>query len=163
MQNLLGNPEYAKWDKNVKKYEILEKTNPDQEYKITRKHFFKPIFFVSERDKVEKTYSFTHEGVLFHWGSSVEEGDFFPLEEEVIRIKPYVSLYAIRIETNEVEKKRTLIFTGFNQADPKIFLPEWIFNVTIPTKAKEWYKMLREALEIYNEKGYEGLKNYKKA
>ena len=161
--NILTNPEYRNWDKNIKKFEILKGIN--EKFYIERKHFESPIFFISERDKVDKTLLFDlkdDSGVVttFYINSSVPDGEFYPLVDKVVRIQVFISIFLIRIEEKEEKgiKTKTLHTSGFIQVDPKILLPEWIFNITIPSKSKEYYNNVKKTLEIYEKEGYEGLK-----
>lgn len=169
---LISNPKLQCWDKTVKNIELLK--GDFKSFSITKKHFYSPILIITERDKVEKNVSFNIDDTLFSFGSSVEEGEYAELAKDIIRLKVFVSLYAIRIEDkeNDISKKsssilgdkslntsRKLIISGFNQIDCKSVLPEWIFSLTIPVKVKEWYSCFRKALEIYNNNGEEGILN----
>lgn len=223
---LWSNPDLIKtWDKNIKDLEYIDRfkynqnENIENSFYIIRKHFFSPIFFISERDKLEKVSVFNlknnkGEKTWFHFSTSLNtvnpvkedlnkvENDYlnkteinksnsenyalndkneiifenidskYKISEEIVRISVIFSLFNYHIieindgihikdnnQSNEDNndsclKKRFILFSGFVQLDPKISLPEWIYNLTIPSKSKEWYSSFYNALKTFNDKHY---------
>lgn len=233
---LWSNPDLIKtWDKNIKDLEYIDRLkynkneNIENSFYIIRKHFFSPIFFISERDKLEKVSVFNlkdnkGEKTWFHFSTSlntinsnkddlkvkenvnkvenndlnetdlnksnqenyelnekiIEKNDIiaenidskYKISDEIVRISVIFSLFNYHIiETNDCIhlnennqsvdykdnndsclKKRFILFSGFVQLDPKISLPEWIYNLTIPSKSKEWYSSFYNALKTFNDK-----------
>jgi hypothetical protein len=94
-----------------------------------------PMFFVSERDVVDKRYDF-YEGDVYYDFSSSTKDDLIPSDENIVRITDHCSVCKI-FEDNE----------GFNiisitQVDTKVSLPPAVINSQLPSRYKSWYDAL---------------------
>ena len=119
----MNDPEISiKWDKTIKKYTILEKSESSI---VFHKIFHSPMPFISERDRVDKMISFEIRNRVFSIMSSAD--DYIPEVDNIIRMKNYLSLFSYYIRSYKGE--RYIVFYGFNQLDTKIKLPEKSFSI----------------------------------
>jgi hypothetical protein len=98
------------------------------------------MFFISERDVVDKRVEFTHEEIYYNLSTSVDD-EIKPPSQYVIRIKNYINLFIVK------EDDEYFLFKGFNQIDMKMNVPDTFFNLILPYKVMTFYKTL---LEIMN-------------
>ena len=82
--------------------------------------------------------------------SSVEEGKYVKKPDEIERMKTFISLFNFYIEYSENSKPMKIIFFGVNQVDPKMKLPEFILNFTVPMQSKGWYNNLFKVLMSFS-------------
>src|SRR5690606_6652187 len=75
-----------KYDNTIKEYEILENK---EKYLVYRILLHSPIFFISERDFVDKRIEFVHENVYYNFASSVENNE---PNSKAVRMKTYLNL-----------------------------------------------------------------------
>ena len=122
-----------KFDNSIRAYKIIERINKE----VYLLHYIckSPMFFVSERDVVDKRYDF-YEGDVYYDFSSSTKDDLIPLDENIVRITDHCSVCKI-FEDND----------GFNiisitQVDTKFNLPSTVMNSQLPTRYKEWYDAL---------------------
>ena len=77
--NLIYEPEWRlKWDsasvKSLNMYtEQIDDFKIGSGMRLAKVHFYSPIFFISERDSLEKRIQFFHEGVSYNYSSAVQE------------------------------------------------------------------------------------------
>jgi len=129
ISKVMYSPEYRmKYDSSLKEFKVHEQGD---NYFVFRQAYHKPIFFISERDCIDKRISFTKDGVYYTIATSVE--NYIPQQDGVVRIVTILNSLTI---TEDVEN---FYFHGYNQLDAKTSIPERILNITIPTKTIEWY------------------------
>jgi len=105
------NPELRlKWDSSAKS--ITKKEGDDSNY-IVHIHMNSPVFFISERDIVDKRVEFYHNDIYYSLSTSVND-DYMPSDPNVIRIKTFINLLMITQDENN------LYLMSINQIDPKV-------------------------------------------
>ena len=122
-----------KFDNTIRAYKIIERINKE----VYLLHYIckSPMFFVSERDVVDKRYDF-YEGDVYYDFSSSTKDDLIPLDENIVRITDHCSVCKM-FEDND----------GFNiiaitQVDTKVSLPPAVINSQLPSRYKTWYDAL---------------------
>ena len=75
-------------------------------------HFYSPIFFISERELVDKKIEFNHEDKTYFFMSSVD--DYLPENKEAIRCKNYINTVILS------EDEDNYYYDGLNQLDAKV-------------------------------------------
>jgi hypothetical protein len=128
-----------KWDKKFKEFYTMEN---GKLCKIVYSRMNRPIFFISERDTIEKRYEFYYNNNYYSYTSSVEDNscEKFNKIEDVERLINYFSTYTIEEDDNN------FYFKTLNQLDYKMNTPNQLLGVTLPTNLKDWYKKLRESV-----------------
>lgn len=92
----------------------MQKIEGDDSNYILYSHYNSPIFFISERDVLDKRAEFTHDNIYYCLSTSVDD-EIKPIEENVIRIKSFINLFVIQ------EDEQFFHFKGFNQVDMKVY------------------------------------------
>ncbi len=133
-----------KWDKKFKEFYTMEN---GKLCKIVYSRMNRPIFFISERDTIEKRYEFYINGNYYSYTSSVDDNscEKFNVIPDVERLINYFSTY--NIEEDDVN----FYFKTLNQLDYKMNTPNQLLGVTLPTNLKDWYKKLREMINSYED------------
>ena len=133
-----------KWDKKFKEFYTMEN---GQICKIVYSRMNRPIFFISERDTIEKRYEFYINGNYYSYTSSVDDDscEKFHVIPDVERLMSCFSTY--NIEEDDVN----FYFKTLNQLDYKMNTPNQLLGVTLPTNLKDWYKKLREMINSYED------------
>lgn len=128
------------WDENIKEMEIMEEF--DNSF-IIHTSYNKPIFFISERDIIEKKVDFYFNNKYYSYSSSVSDelNEKYKENEDVIRILNYISVYIIE------EDEENFYFKSLNQLDYKMNIPNTLMNITLPMKILNWYKKLEKAVK----------------
>ncbi len=72
-----------------------------------------PVFFISERDVLDKRTEFIYKDIYYCLSTSVND-DILPINKDVIRCKTFINLYII------VGDEKYFYFMSFNQIDPKV-------------------------------------------
>ena len=134
LDEYMNDPEKRlKFDNTIRAYKIIERINKE----VYLLHYIckSPMFFVSERDVVDKRYDF-YEGDVYYDFSSSTKDDLIPSDENIVRITDHCSICKI-FEDNE----------GFNiisitQVDTKVSLPPAVINSQLPSRYKSWYDAL---------------------
>ena len=62
--------ERKKYDKSMKEIQIFEETRTEYSY-VYRMASYSPVFFISERDTVNKKFKFMHNGGMYCYTSSI--------------------------------------------------------------------------------------------
>ena len=126
------------WDENIKEMEIMEEF--DNSF-IIHTSYNKPIFFISERDIIEKKVDFYFNNKYYSYSSSVSDelNEKYKENEDVMRILNYISVYIIE------EDEENFYFKSLNQLDYKMNIPNTLMNITLPMKIINWYKKLEKA------------------
>ena len=128
------------WDENIKEMEIMEEF--DNSF-IIHTSYNKPIFFISERDIIEKKVDFYFNNKYYSYSSSVSDelNEKYKENEDVMRILNYISVYIIE------EDEENFYFKSLNQLDYKMNIPNTLMNITLPMKILNWYKKLEKAVK----------------
>lgn len=79
-----------KYDSTIKEYKILEKTD---NYCVFKTLFHSPIFFIPEKDILDKRIEFVDDNMYYNLATSVD--DYEPLVKSAVRIKTYLNLSII--------------------------------------------------------------------
>ena len=123
------------WDKVLKNIEIYE---GDKKSNFILNTWAKsPVFFMSERDAIEKRFIYKNpeEKAIYIISSSIPE-NLFPSKKEVVRITNYCNYYKI------IDEGEYIGFYSLNQSDFKMPIPQFLFNATLPTTTKDWQNNL---------------------
>jgi len=139
--------ERTRWDNQLKKYEVIEGNEEGKEINCLVHNWMKsPMFLVSERDSIEKRYEFCHEGKIYIFESSVND-DYYPLDEDVIRITNFIFIQVI------YEEDDNIVIEGLTQVNPKVNLPQAVLIATIPTKLLDYLNGLEKGINNDFEEG----------
>ena len=101
-----------KYDLSLKEFKIYEK---GENYNIFRVWMHSPIFFISERDVVDKRIEFIKDDVYYNLATSVND-DYDPPNKDVVRCKTYLNMLIIK-QDNE-----NFYFHCLSQFDAKVKL-----------------------------------------
>lgn len=137
---MLNVKERSSWDKSLKSYTIIEGSENGKEIRCIIHNWMKsPMFFVSERDLVEKRFDFFHEGKFYSYESSVND-DYIPIGKGVTRINDVIFIQQVYEENNNI------IFKACTQMNAKVSLPQGLINSTLASKLNSFYKNVIEAI-----------------
>ena len=139
--------ERSSWDSQLKLYKILEGSEEGKEVKCLVHNWLKsPMFFVSERDFVDKRYEFIYEGKIYSFESSVND-ELYPPKDSVTRMFDYMSIEELYEENNLIYLK------AITQMDTKVSLPQSVVNTTLSKKLLDFYNNLANAMNEDYENG----------
>lgn len=122
------------WDDAIKLYERYEGTDTAFIICTWGKS---PIFFVSERETIEKRFRFVRENSTYTMSTSIPL-DLYEPKEGVVRFIDYLNLFKV---TDEGEN---IVFTSLNQVDFKMAIPQMLINMTLPSTSKSWYANIKK-------------------
>ena len=122
------------WDDALKLYEKYE--GNDQNF-ITCTWGKSPIFFVSERESIDKRFRFSRDNSTYIMSTSIPS-ELYPLKKDVVRFIDLINLFKITDEGEEI------VFTSLNQVDFKMAIPQMLINVTLPMTSKTWYTNIKK-------------------
>ena len=122
------------WDDALKLYEKYEGNNINF---ITCTWGKSPIFFVSERESIDKRFRFNRDNSTYIMGTSIPL-ELYPPKKDVVRFVDLINLFKIADEGEEI------VFTSLNQADFKMAIPQMLINVTLPMTSKTWYANVKK-------------------
>ena len=122
------------WDDALKLYEKYEGNDTNF---ITCTWGKSPIFFVSERESIDKRFRFNRENCTYIMGTSIPL-DLYPPKKDVVRFVDLINLFKISDEGEEI------VFYSLNQADFKMAIPQMLINVTLPMTSKTWYANIKK-------------------
>jgi hypothetical protein len=114
-----------------------------------------PVFFVSERETIEKRFRFNKDNSTYVMSTSIPL-DLYPPKKDVVRFVDFLNLFKITDEGEEI------VFTSLNQVDFKMPIPQMLINVTLPMTSKSWYgniKKFANSVE-YNKENKEIVKRH---
>ena len=120
------------WDEAIKS---LEKYEGNDNSHIVCTWGKSPVFFVSERETIEKRFIFNKGNSTFVVSTSIPL-DVFELKENVVRIVDYLNLLKI------YEEGEYIVFSSLNQVDFKMPIPQMLINITLPSTSTNWYANL---------------------
>jgi hypothetical protein len=98
-----------KYDSNLKEFKILEK---NEKYSIFYNLLHSPIFFIAERDLVDKRVAFIKDEVYYNLSTSVL--DYYPLDSKAVRIDTYLNLLILSNDESNY------YFECYSQHDAKV-------------------------------------------
>ena len=122
------------WDDALKLYEKYEGNNTNF---IACTWGKSPIFFVSERESIDKRFRFNRGNSTYIMGTSIPL-ELYPPKKDVVRFVDLINLFKIADEGEEI------VFTSLNQADFKMAIPQMLINVTLPMTSKTWYANVKK-------------------
>ena len=122
------------WDDALKVYEKYEGNNTNF---IACTWGKSPIFFVSERESIDKRFRFNKDNSSYIMSTSIPL-DLYPPKKDVVRFVDLVNLFKIADEGEEI------VFSSLNQADFKMAIPQMLINVTLPMTSKTWYANVKK-------------------
>ena len=93
-----------------------------------------PVFFVSERETIEKRFRFNRGNSSYIMSTSIPL-DIYEPKEGAIRFVDYLNLFKISDEGENI------VFSSLNQADFKMPIQQILINMTLPSTSKTWYKI----------------------
>ena len=118
------------WDENLKLYEKYE--GNDNNYIICT-WGKSPVFFVSERETIEKRFRFNKGNSTYIMSTSIPLEIYEP-KEGVVRFIDFLNLFKVSDEGDYIS------FASLNQVDFKMPIPQMLINMTLPSTSKTWYK-----------------------
>ena len=122
------------WDDALKVYEKYEGNNTNF---IACTWGKSPIFFVSERETIDKRFRFNRDNSSYIMSTSIPL-DLYPPKKDVVRFVDLINLFKIADEGEEI------VFSSLNQADFKMAIPQMLINVTLPMTSKTWYANIKK-------------------
>lgn len=124
------------WDVGLRKQDILEEF---AHFDIFRRTMNKPVFFISERDFVDKRIDLFYNKKYYKFNSSIEPDidEKYKEREGIVRGFTYIDNYSIEEEGN------FFVFKSITQVDFKIPSPTSLISLTAG-KIFDWYKNLGE-------------------
>ena len=132
VEYMTGIEKRPKWDTGFKEYKNLEATD---KYSVLFSWMKKPVFFISERDGIDKKADFFFDKEFYSFSSSVSD-DYIPMNKDVTRITDIIFAYHI------YEDDKKFYIRSLSQIDFKMNVPQSLLNVTLPMKMKEWFKSM---------------------
>lgn len=121
------------WDTNIKSLERYEGTDSLFVINTWAKP---PVFFMSERDAVEKKLIFDYQGASYVFSSSIPDG-VFPENPDVVRIFNYMDYFKL------VDEGDYIGYYSLSQSDFKMFIPQMLANMGLPSATKSWFTILK--------------------
>ena len=96
-----------------------------------------PVFFVSERETIEKRFRFNRGNSTYIMSTSIPL-DIYEPKEGVVRFVDFLNLFKISDEGENI------VFSSLNQVDFKMPIPQMLINMTLPSTTKTWYKNIKK-------------------
>jgi len=122
------------WDDALKAYERYEGT--DKAFIICT-WGKSPVFFVSERETIEKRFRFKKDNAVYIMSTSTPL-DIYEPKEEVVRFIDYLNLFKVSDEGDYI------YLSSLNQVDFKMPIPQMLINMTLPSTSKKWYANIKK-------------------
>lgn len=117
------------WDEAIKSVEKYE--GNDYSY-IVCTWGKSPVFFVSERETIEKRFLFKKGDIIYIMSTSIPL-EIFEQKKDVVRFIDFLNLVKI------YEEGEYIIFASLNQVDFKMPIPQMLINITLPSTSTSWY------------------------
>jgi hypothetical protein len=95
---------------NIKEYKIYES---GENYAIFKFWMHSPIFFISEREVIDKRILFSQNGISYNLSTSVD--NYVETNPEVVRCQTFINSMIIS------EDENNFYLNSLNQLDPKVF------------------------------------------
>ena len=96
-----------------------------------------PVFFVSERETIEKRFRFKKDNAVYIMSTSIPL-DIYEPKENVVRFIDFLNLFKVSDEGDYI------YFTSLNQVDFKMPIPQMLVNITLPSTSKSWYANIKK-------------------
>ena len=122
------------WDDALK---LIEKYEGNDSAYIVCTWGKSPVFFVSERETIEKRFRFKHGNSTYVMSTSIPL-DIYEPKEGVVRFVDFLNLFKVSDEGENI------IFTSLNQVDFKMPIPQILINMTLPMTSKKWYNSIKQ-------------------
>ena len=122
------------WDESLKLFEKYE--GNDYNYIICT-WGKSPVFFVSERETIEKRFRFSKGNSTYIMSTSIPL-DIYEPKEGVVRFVDFINFFKVSDEGDY------LSFLTLNQVDFKMPIPQMLINMTLPSTTKTWYKNIKK-------------------
>ena len=119
------------WDDELKLYKGYE--GNDKVF-VVCKWAKSPVFFVSERETIEKRFRFTRDNAVYIMSTSIPL-DFYEPKENVVRFIDFLNLFKVSDD---------IYFTSLNQVDFKMPIHQMLINMTLPSTSKSWYANIKK-------------------
>ena len=122
------------WDEALRAYELYEGT---ENAFIICTWAKSPVFFVSERETIEKRFRFKKDNAVYIMGSSIPL-DIYEPKESVVRFIDFLNLFKVSDEGDYI------YLSSLNQIDFKMPIPQILVNITLPSTSKSWYSNIKK-------------------
>ena len=122
------------WDDALK---LIEKYEGNDSAYIVCTWGKSPVFFVSERETIEKRFRFKHGNSTYVMSTSIPL-DIYEPKEGVVRFVDFLNLFKVSDEGENI------IFTSLNQVDFKMPIPQMLINMTLPMTSRNWYNNIKK-------------------
>jgi hypothetical protein len=107
------------YDTTLKEYKIYEQ---GKHYNILKTWIHSPIFFISERDIINKRIEFIKDDVYYNLATSIED-DYEPPTKDVVRCKTFLNLLILK------QDSENFYFHCMSQYDAKVNLNMLIISL----------------------------------
>ena len=122
------------WDEALKK---IEKYEGNDSCYIVCTWGKSPVFFVSERETIEKRFRFNKGNSTYTMSTSIPL-DIYEPKKDVVRIIDFLNLFRM---TDDGEY---ILFHTLNQVDFKMPIPQMLINITLPSTSKTWCENIKK-------------------
>ena len=122
------------WDEALKAYELYEGT---ENAFIICTWGKSPVFFVSERETIEKRFRFKKDNAVYIMSTSIPL-DIYEPKESVVRFIDFLNLFKVSDEGDYI------YLSSLNQVDFKMPIPQMLINITLPSTSKSWYANIKK-------------------
>lgn len=99
-----------KYDNTLKEFKIYEE---GEYYNIYKNWIYSPVFFISERDMVNKRIEFIKDDIYYNLATSVDD-EYDPPSKNVVRCKTYLNLVVLK------QDEENYYFHCLSQYDAKV-------------------------------------------
>ena len=117
------------WDEAIKAYDKYE--GNDNAFIICT-WGKSPVFFVSERETIEKRFRFAKDNSVYIMSTSIPL-DIYEKKDGVVRFIDFLNLFKVSDEGDYI------YFSSLNQVDFKMAIPQMLINMTLPSTSKSWF------------------------
>lgn len=122
------------WDEALKK---IEKYEGNDNCYIVCTWGKSPVFFVSERETIEKRFRFNRGNSTYTMSTSIPL-DIYEPKKDVVRFVDFLNLFKI------IDDGEYILFHSLNQVDFKMPIPQMLINITLPSTSKTWYANIKK-------------------
>ena len=122
------------WDDALRAYERYEGT--DSAFIICT-WAKSPVFFVSERETIEKRFRFKKDNDVYIMSTSIPL-DIYEEKENVVRFIDFLNLIKVSDEGDYIS------ICSLNQVDFKMPIPQMLINITLPSTSRSWYDNIKK-------------------
>lgn len=126
----------VKSNANLKSCKVIDNCGNDATVQMS---VTKGNFIISERETIDKHVTFEHDGVYYHYSSSIPD-ELTPIDEKIVRVMNYFSCVIIKEDTDSFG------FEMYSQTDMKIKIPPAMMKGMLPKKMKEFQDNLIKSI-----------------